>query len=65
LTYYYSIRNITVIPKFDLPKMPTSEVIGIQSSRFPVIYSSMESHRSIYPPKRPWDVELKLVAPLL
>jgi len=41
--------------------MSTSEVIGAQSSRFPYYPSmsnSVESHRSIYGAKRPWDVEI-------
>jgi len=35
---------ITINPKFDLPKMSTAEVIGIQkSSRFPAILGSYPS----------------------
>jgi len=47
-------------PKFHLPKMSTSEVIPYYPSM-----SNQESYRSIYGSMRPWDVELKLVTPLL
>jgi len=43
--YYYLIYQtkvfiiITINPKFHLPNMSTSEVIGVESSRFPAILS--------------------------
>jgi len=42
---------ITINPKFQLPKMSTTEVIGVQSSRFPSIlsiYIKFKSHTRPY-----------------